>query len=64
MTTKSQRYNCFIRNGENAIPKHTCPEAKSNNPTTGINLLWVRNPFRGISNYWKVSHVEAGWTWK
>jgi len=29
MTTESLRYNCFIRNGGNAIPKHACPEAKA-----------------------------------
>ena len=28
MTTDSQRYNCFTRNGGNAIPKHAGPEAK------------------------------------
>ena len=47
-TTESQRYNCFTRNGGNAIPKHAVPEAKSNNPTTGLTLLRARNPFRGI----------------
>ena len=34
--------------GGNAIPKHDSPEAKGSNPTTGITLLWARNPFRGI----------------
>jgi hypothetical protein len=47
MTTDSQRYNCFIRNGGNAIPKHAGPEAKGSNPTTGRILLRVRNPFTG-----------------
>ena len=50
MTTESQWYNCFIRNGGNAIPKHACPEAKGSNPTTGLLLLWARNPFGGNSN--------------
>jgi hypothetical protein len=43
MTTESQRYNCFIRNGGNAIPKHASPEAKGSNPTTGFTLFWARN---------------------
>jgi len=37
MTNELQRYNCFIWKGGNTIPKHACPEAKSNNPTTGLN---------------------------
>jgi len=48
MTTESQRYNCFTRNEGNAIPKHAGPEAKGSNPTTGLTLLWARNPFREI----------------
>ena len=60
MTTKSWKYNCLIRNGGNAIPKHTCPEAKGSNPTTGCNSLWACNQFRGNSNNWKVSRDEAG----
>jgi len=48
MTAESQQYNCFIRNGGNAIPKHAGPEAKGNNLTTGLTLPWARNPFRGI----------------
>ena len=36
MTTQSQRYNCFTRNGGNAIPKHAGPDAKDSNPTTGL----------------------------
>jgi len=47
MTTESQRYNCFIRNGGNAIPKYAGPEAEGSNPTTGLTLLWARNPFEG-----------------
>jgi len=47
MATESQRYNCFLRNGGNAIPKYAGPEAKGSNPTTGLTLLWARNPFRG-----------------
>ena len=60
MTTESQRYNCFTRNGGNAIPKHAGPEAKGSNPTTGLTLLWARNPFRGSFNHWQVSREEAG----
>jgi len=44
MTTKSQQYNCFIRNGGNAIPKHAGPEAEGSNPTTGLTLLWALQP--------------------
>jgi hypothetical protein len=55
MATESQRYNRFTRNGENAIPKHAGPEAKGSNPTTGLTLLWARNPFRGNFNHWQVS---------
>jgi hypothetical protein len=40
ITTKSQRYNCFMRNGGNAISKHACPEAEGSNPTIGLALLW------------------------
>ena len=43
MTTESQRYNCFTRNGVNAIPKLAGPKAKGSNPTTGLTLLWARN---------------------
>ena len=60
LTTESQRYNCFIRNGGSAIPKHTGPEAKGSNPTTGPTLLWARIPFRGNFNHWQVSRKEAG----
>ena len=57
---QSQRYNCFARNGGNAIPKHAGPEAKVSNPTAALTLLWARNPFRGNFNRWKVSRKEAG----
>jgi len=50
MTTESQRYNSFIRNGGNAIPKHAGPEAEGSIPTTGLTLLWARNPFGGKSH--------------
>jgi len=60
MTTESQWYNCFTRNGGNAIPKHAGPEANSNNLTTGLSLLWACNAFRGNFNYWQVSRKEAG----
>ena len=60
MTNESQRYNCFTRNGGNPIPKHAGPEAKGSNPTTGLTLLWVRNPFRGNFNHWQVSRKEGG----
>jgi len=59
MTTELQLYNCFIRNGGNAIPKHAGPEAKGTNPTTKRTLLWVRNPFRGNFNHWQFSWKEA-----
>ena len=59
MTTESQWCNCFTRNGGNAIPKQAGPEAKGSNPTTGLTLLWARNPFRGNFNHWQVSRKEA-----
>jgi len=55
MTTESRRYNCFTRNGGNAIHKHAGPEAKGSNPITGLTLLWARNTFRGNFNHWQVS---------
>jgi len=60
MTTESQPYNCFIKNGGNAIPKHAGPEAKGSNPTTELTLLWARNPLWGNFNHWQVSRKEAG----
>jgi hypothetical protein len=30
------------------------------NPTTGLTLLWARNPFGGNFNHWQVSRKEAG----
>ena len=60
MTTESQRYNCFIKNRGNAIPKHAGPEAEGSNPTTGLTLLWAHNPFGGNFNHWQVSWEEAG----
>ena len=60
MTTESQRYKCFTRNGGNAIPKHAGPEAKGSNPTAGLALLLAHNPFRGNFNHWQVSPKEAG----
>ena len=41
----------------NAIPKQAGPEAKGSNPTTGLALLWTRNPFREILTTGK-SHGE------
>jgi hypothetical protein len=35
-------------------------EAKGNNPTTELTLLWARNQFRENFNHWKVSRKEAG----
>ena len=58
MTTKSQRYNCFTRNGGNAIPKHAGLEVKGSNPTAGLTLLWARNPFRGNFHHWQVSRKD------
>ena len=60
MTTKSQRYNCFTRNGENAIRKQAGPVAKGSNPTAGLTLLRARNPFRGNFNHWQFSRKEPG----
>ena len=59
MTTESQRYDSFIRNGRNAIPYHACPKAKGSNPTNGLSLLWVRNLFRGSSNQRHESQEQA-----
>jgi hypothetical protein len=53
MTTESQRYNCFIRNGGNATRKHA-----GSNPTTGLTLLWARKPFRGNFHHWQVSREK------
>ena len=58
--TESQRYNCFTRNGGNAIPKYAGPEAKGSNLTTGLTLLWAGNPLWGNFNDWQVSRKEAG----
>jgi len=60
--TETQRYNCFTRNGGNAIPKNTGPEAKVSNPTAGLTLLWARSPFSENFNHWQVSRKEAGQT--
>jgi len=54
------RYNCFARNGGNAITKHARPEAKGSNPTAGLTLLWARNPFRGNFDYLQISRTETG----
>jgi hypothetical protein len=40
--------------------KHAGPEAKGTKPTTGLTLLWARNPFRGYFKYWQISWKEAG----
>jgi hypothetical protein len=42
----------------NTILKHAGSEAKGSNPTTGLALLWARNPFRGNFNHWQVSQKE------
>ena len=60
MTSESQRYDCFTSNGGNAIPKHAGPKAKGSSPTTGLTLLWARNPLRGNFNHWQVSGVTQG----
>jgi len=60
MTTESQRYNCFTRDGGNDIPKQVGPEAKGSNPTTGLTLLWASNSFRGNFNHWQVWRKETG----
>jgi hypothetical protein len=51
VTTKSQWYNCFIRNGGNTIPKCSCPEVKGSSPTVEHTLLWDHHPFRGNPDY-------------
>ena len=56
MTTESQRYNCFNRNGRYAILKQAGPKAGSN-PTTGLTPLWAHNPFRGNFHHWQVSRL-------
>ena len=60
MTTESLRYNCFNRNGRNAIPKQAGPEAKGSNPTTGLTLFRAHNPFRGNFNHWQVPQKDTG----
>lgn len=60
LTTKSQRYNYFIRNGGNAVPKHACLEAQVTNPTVGRALLWAWNPLGENSDYWHVSKEVSG----
>jgi hypothetical protein len=50
----------FHQEWKNCHPKHACPEAEGSIPTTGLNLLWALNPFRGNSNYWQVSQEETG----
>ena len=40
--------------------KHAGPEAEGSNPTTGLPLLWARNPFEGNFNHWQDSRKEAG----
>ena len=39
---------------------HVHKEAKGSNPTTGLTLLWARNPFRGHFNHWYISRKEVG----
>jgi hypothetical protein len=58
--TKSQRYNCFIKNGGNAIPKRACPEDKGSNPTAGLTLLWARNALWEHSHHRQVSQEQPG----
>jgi hypothetical protein len=41
------------------LTKHAGSEAKGSNPTTGLTLLWARNPFMGNFNHWQVSQIEA-----
>jgi hypothetical protein len=50
----------YTRNGGNAIPKHAGPKAEGSNPTTGLTLLWARNPFWENFNYWQVSWNLTG----
>ena len=60
MTTELQRYYCFTRNRGNALPKQAGPEVKGSIPTTGLTLLWARNPFSGNFNHWQVLREETG----
>ena len=51
---------CNLSQVYSAIPKQSGPEAKGSNPTTGLTLLWARNPFRRNFNHWQVSRKDAG----
>ena len=33
------------------VRKHAGPETKGSNPTAGLTLLWISNPFRGNFNH-------------
>jgi len=67
-----QLYHCdsvvISRLWEQGIPRegeddcwvgYAGPEAKGSNLTTGLTLLWARNPFRGNFKHWQVSRKEA-----
>ena len=57
--TKSRQYNCFTRNGGNAIPNHAWLEAKGSTPTTGFTLFWAHRRFRDNFNPWQVLQEEG-----
>ena len=53
-------HNSFCQLGNKvSLPWVIYYEAKGSNPTTGLTLLWARNPFRGNFNHWQVSQKEA-----
>ena len=58
--TPLQFVHLFCNLSKCAIPKHASPEANGSNPTTGLTLLWSRNPLRGDFNHWQVSRKEIG----
>ena len=61
MTTESQRYNCFTRNGGNAIPKHASPEAKGSNRRVKIECGGTRAETRfGLSAKRTSPFLSAG----
>jgi len=40
------------------VPKQAGPEAEGSNPTTGLTLLWARNPFGGNFKHWQASCTD------
>jgi len=50
---KSLQRSTMIPSASWGVVFHSSPEAKGSNPTTGLSLLWARNPFRGNFNHWQ-----------